>query len=59
MPCPFLLIRYKSLGQKCIYLIGTQTRDTKPHAILLQSGDVMAMTGASRSAFHGKSFYLH
>ncbi|CAO3686307.1 unnamed protein product [Umbelopsis ramanniana] len=42
-----------SLGHKCIYLIGEQTRDTKPHAILLQSGDVMAMTGTSRSAFHG------
>ncbi|KAI8582234.1 hypothetical protein K450DRAFT_228021 [Umbelopsis ramanniana AG] len=42
-----------SLGHKCIYLIGEQTRDIKPHAILLQSGDVMAMTGASRSAFHG------
>lgn len=49
-----LLIFYQSLGHKCIYLIGEQTRDTKPHAILLQSGDVMAMTGTSRSAFHGE-----
>jgi len=42
-----------SLGHDCIYLIGGPTRDTTPHAIRLQSGDVMVMTGAGRSAYHG------
>jgi len=45
------LISY-SFGQSAIYLIGGQTRDVKPEAIWVRSGDVMLMTGASRTAFH-------
>jgi alkylated DNA repair dioxygenase AlkB len=37
-------------------LIGGQTRDTAPHAVLLQSGDVMVMTGSGRGAYHGKEW---
>lgn len=45
------LIGY-TFGQSAIYLIGGQTRDVKPEAIWVRSGDVMLMTGASRTAFH-------
>ncbi|KAJ1988249.1 hypothetical protein GGI25_005422 [Coemansia spiralis] len=42
-----------SIGLSCIYLIGGKTRDTEPTALLLRSGDVLAMCGESRLAFHG------
>lgn len=42
-----------SLGCSCIFLIGDETRDTKPYAFKLHSGDVVLMTGKSRLAFHG------
>lgn len=42
-----------SLGCSCIFLIGDDTRDTKPYAFMLRSGDVICMTGKSRLAFHG------
>lgn len=45
------LIGY-TFGQSAIYLIGGQTRDVKPEAIWVRSGDVMLMTGPSRTAFH-------
>jgi alkylated DNA repair protein alkB family protein 1 len=41
-----------SLGCSCIFLIGDETRDTKPYAFKLHSGDVVLMTGKSRLAFH-------
>ncbi|KAJ1956101.1 hypothetical protein GGI12_005394, partial [Dipsacomyces acuminosporus] len=42
-----------SCGLSCIYLIGGPTRDTAPTAIYLRSGDLLAMCGESRLAFHG------
>jgi len=45
------LISY-SFGQSAIYLIGGPTRDVKPEAIWVRSGDIMLMTGPSRVAFH-------
>ncbi|THU99303.1 hypothetical protein K435DRAFT_751863, partial [Dendrothele bispora CBS 962.96] len=43
-----------SLGNAAIFLIGGQTRDTEPSAILLRSGDVVIMSGpACRRAYHG------
>ncbi|KAJ2807517.1 hypothetical protein H4R20_001259, partial [Coemansia guatemalensis] len=42
-----------SVGLSCIYLIGGPTRDTEPTPLLLRSGDVLAMCGDSRLAFHG------
>ena len=45
------LISY-SFGQSAVYLIGGATRDVKPKAIWVRSGDIMLMTGSSRVAFH-------
>ncbi|KAJ2163115.1 hypothetical protein GGF46_000044 [Coemansia sp. RSA 552] len=42
-----------SVGLACVYLIGGPTRDTEPTPLLLRSGDVLAMCGESRLAFHG------
>ncbi|KAF8939811.1 hypothetical protein EDD21DRAFT_194252 [Dissophora ornata] len=42
-----------SFGHSCIYLLGGSTRETAPTPILLQSGDILIMTGPCRSAFHG------
>ncbi|KAI8323097.1 hypothetical protein GQ54DRAFT_296933 [Martensiomyces pterosporus] len=42
-----------SCGLSCVYLIGGATRDVEPTAIYLRSGDVLAMCGESRLAFHG------
>ncbi|TPX61027.1 hypothetical protein PhCBS80983_g01326 [Powellomyces hirtus] len=41
-----------SFGNSCIFLIGTDSRDDIPTPILLRSGDVLVMHGASRRAFH-------
>ncbi|ORX68210.1 hypothetical protein DL89DRAFT_268729 [Linderina pennispora] len=42
-----------SLGLECVYLVGGRTRDIEPSAIRLRSGDILAMCGESRMAFHG------
>ncbi|KAJ2339193.1 hypothetical protein GGF43_006698 [Coemansia sp. RSA 2618] len=42
-----------SIGLDCVYLIGGPTRDTPPTPVMLRSGDVLAMCGESRLAFHG------
>jgi len=42
-----------SLGRPAIFLIGGETRDTKPMALLLRSGDVVILSGPCRRAFHG------
>ena len=41
-----------SLGCSAIFLMGTECRDTVPHAMLLRSGDVVFMTGLARQGFH-------
>ncbi|KAG0211189.1 hypothetical protein BGX28_008369 [Mortierella sp. GBA30] len=42
-----------SFGHSCIYLLGGPTREKSPTPVLLQSGDILVMTGPCRSAFHG------
>ncbi|KAF9109459.1 hypothetical protein BGX27_007592 [Mortierella sp. AM989] len=42
-----------SFGHSCVYLLGGPTREKEPTPILLQSGDILVMTGPCRSAFHG------
>lgn len=41
-----------SLGCSAIFLMGTSSRFDKPHAFILRSGDVVAFSGESRTAFH-------
>jgi alkylated DNA repair protein alkB family protein 1 len=42
-----------SLGLDCVFLIGGPTRDIAPTPLLLRSGDVVLMGGASRRSYHG------
>jgi alkylated DNA repair protein alkB family protein 1 len=42
-----------SLGANAIFLIGGPTRDVDPTPIILRSGDILVMSGASRLAYHG------
>lgn len=44
---------YASLGCSCIFLIGGTSKDEAPDAILLRSGDVVLMGGATRLSYHG------
>ncbi|KAL5533065.1 hypothetical protein ACEPAF_4841 [Sanghuangporus sanghuang] len=45
-----------SLGNAAVFLIGGPTKNDKPVAILLRSGDAIVMAGPScRRAYHGKS----
>lgn len=51
-PCLHRPLISLSLGASCVFLMGTTSRDDKPHAFLLRSGDIVAFTGPSRVAFH-------
>jgi alkylated DNA repair protein alkB family protein 1 len=42
-----------SLGCSAIFLIGGKVKSIKPTPILVRSGDVIIMSGASRSCYHG------
>ena len=42
-----------SFGQSAIFLIGGATKQTRPKALLLNSGDVVIMSRESRLAYHG------
>ncbi|ETL80211.1 alkylated DNA repair protein AlkB [Phytophthora nicotianae] len=42
-----------SLGSKCVFLLGGHTKDEPPLEILLRSGDIAIMGGASRTCYHG------
>ncbi|SCU65930.1 Alkylated DNA repair protein (alkB homolog), putative [Trypanosoma equiperdum] len=42
-----------SLGCSCVFLMGTESRDDTPCAFWLRSGDVIVVSGASRTAYHG------
>ncbi|KAG7379373.1 Nucleic acid dioxygenase alkbh1 [Phytophthora pseudosyringae] len=42
-----------SLGSRCVFLMGGHTKDEPPLEILLRSGDIAIMGGASRTCFHG------
>ncbi|XP_055606629.1 nucleic acid dioxygenase ALKBH1 isoform X2 [Uranotaenia lowii] len=50
-----------SFGQSAIFLIGGPTKDERPDALLLRSGDVVVMTRASRLCYHAvpRVFHLH
>lgn len=42
-----------SFGQSAIFLIGGKSKQVKPVALLLRSGDVVIMSGSARLAYHG------
>jgi len=42
-----------SFGNSVIFLIGGITRDIRPKALFVRSGDVVIMSGHSRYCFHG------
>jgi len=42
-----------SFGLDCVFLMGGPTRDIKPHAIRLESGDVLVMSREARKCYHG------
>lgn len=42
-----------SFGQSAIFLIGGPTKQVRPKALLLNSGDIVIMSGQSRLAYHG------
>ncbi|CAK8679963.1 nucleic acid dioxygenase ALKBH1-like [Clavelina lepadiformis] len=49
LSCPLVSV---SFGLPAIFLLGGQTKDTKPSAIMVRSGDVIVMSGPSRLAYH-------
>ncbi|ORZ35214.1 hypothetical protein BCR44DRAFT_116524 [Catenaria anguillulae PL171] len=42
-----------SLGAQGVFLIGGPTRETRPIALRVRSGDVVVMSAGAREAFHG------
>ncbi|KAH7488106.1 hypothetical protein KRP22_009254 [Phytophthora ramorum] len=42
-----------SLGCRCVFLMGGHTKDEPPLEVLLRSGDIAIMGGASRTCYHG------
>lgn len=42
-----------SFGQSAIFLVGGKSKQVRPQALLLHSGDVVIMAGESRLAYHG------
>ena len=42
-----------SFGQSAVFLIGGTTKQIRPTGILLQSGDIVIMSGGCRLAYHG------
>ncbi|KAL3901912.1 MAG: hypothetical protein SGCHY_000209 [Lobulomycetales sp.] len=46
------LVSY-SLGHSCVFLLGTETRDTRPVPIVLNSGDALILYSNARMYFHG------
>jgi alkylated DNA repair protein alkB family protein 1 len=42
-----------SLGCSAVFLMGTTSRQDRPHAFILRSGDIVSFAGESRLAFHG------
>ncbi|KAH6940563.1 hypothetical protein HPB50_000798 [Hyalomma asiaticum] len=47
-----------SFGQTAVFLVGGATKDVKPTAMFLKSGDVVVMTGESRVAYHAVPLVL-
>lgn len=42
-----------SIGLDCVFLFGSEDRGKKPICLLLESGDIVIMSGNARQAFHG------
>jgi alkylated DNA repair protein alkB family protein 1 len=42
-----------SLGASCVFVLGGESRDDEPVALLLHSGDALFLSGASRRMYHG------
>lgn len=42
-----------SLGNSCLFRVGSDKRGGKTHSVRLESGDVIILSGASRLAYHG------
>ena len=42
-----------SFGNTVVFLIGSRSRETKPTALYIRSGDVVVMGGESRYFYHG------
>ena len=42
-----------SLGASCVFVLGGQSRDDEPVALLLHSGDALFLSGRSRLMYHG------
>lgn len=47
-----LCCRFDSFGQNAIFLLGGQTLDVRPCALMLKSGDVLIMSKESRLCYH-------
>ena len=47
-----------SLGCPAIFLFGGRTKETEPLRLLLESGDVVVMSGESRYCYHGIAMVL-
>ncbi|KDR13104.1 Alkylated DNA repair protein alkB-like protein 1, partial [Zootermopsis nevadensis] len=47
------LLSFGSFGQSAVFLIGGPSADEKPTAMLIHSGDIVIMSGASRLCYHG------
>ena len=45
---------HSSLGCKAIFLLGGKSRNDKPLAMFLRSGDIVLMSGEARERFHGQ-----
>jgi alkylated DNA repair protein alkB family protein 1 len=48
-----LIFVFFSFGQNAIFLLGGQERSERALALLVQSGDIVIMSGASRLSYHG------
>lgn len=42
-----------SFGQSAVFLVGGKTKQVRPLPLLLNSGDIVIMSGESRLAYHG------
>ena len=53
MQCIHVCLSNCSFGQSAVFLIGGETKSVQPSALLLRSGDIVIMSGPSRTVFHG------
>ena len=46
-----------SLGCQAVFLAGGRTRDVRPAALWVRSGDVVVLAGHARRCYHGESMH--